>query len=128
VRLDEVGAITGIAPVVRGDGWVRVDGAGWVAPVEVAKLVAEVPDVVRSAVFVEPVGRTAASGRLVAYLVATRPDVTPDLVHDRVCSMLEGRTGVKAPQHYVLCAGPPTDDSHAAWRSQPVLMSGSGRC
>jgi hypothetical protein len=105
-----------------------VDGVGWLALVEIANLVAEVPDVVRCAVFVEPVGPTAASGRLVAYLVTTRSDVTPELVHDHVCSRLDGRTGVKAPQHYVLCAGPPTDDSHAAWRSQPVLMSGSGRC
>jgi hypothetical protein len=128
VRLGEVGAITGIAPVVRGEGWVRVDGAGWVELVEVANLLAEVPDVVRCAVFVESTGRMAGSGRLVAYLAATRSDVTPELVHDQVCSRLGGRTDVKAPQHYILCAGPPTDDSHAAWRSQPVLTSGSGRC
>jgi len=124
VRLDEVGAITGIAPAVRGEGWVRVDGAGWVALAEVTSLVAEAPDVVRCAAFVEPAG----SGRLVAYLVATRPEVTPELVHDQVCARLEGRTDVMAPQHYVLCAGPPTDDSHDAWRSRPVLKSGSGRC
>ena len=128
VRLDEVGAITGIAPIDRGEGWARVDGVGWLALVEIADLVAEVPDVVRCAVFVEPAGPTAASGRLVAYLVTTRSDVTPELVHDHVCSRLDGRIGVKAPQHYVLCAGPPTDDSHAAWRSRPVLMSGGGRC
>jgi hypothetical protein len=144
VRLDEVGAVTGIAPVVRGEGWVWVDGAGWIELVEVANLVAAVPHVVSCAVFVEPVGRAARSGRLVAYLVATRSDVTPELVHDQVCSRLDGRTDgmtevdakgsfvvarrVMAPQHYVLCAGPPTDDSHAAWRSQPVIVSGNGRC
>jgi hypothetical protein len=128
VRLDEVGAITGIAPVARGEGWVRVDGTGWTVLAEVASLLAEVPDVVRCAVFVESAGRTAGSGRLVAYLVATRSGVTPELVHDQFCARLGGRTDVKAPQHYVLCAGPPTDDSHAAWRSRPVLVSGSGRC
>jgi hypothetical protein len=99
-----------------------------VALVEVVTLVAEVPDVVRCAVFVEPAGRTAGPGRLVAYLVATRSDITPELVHEQVCSRLDGSTGVMAPQHYVLCAGPPTADSDAAWRSQPVLRSGSGRC
>jgi hypothetical protein len=128
VRLDEVGAITGIAPVVRDDGWVRVDRAGWVKLIEVANLVTAVPDVVRCAVFVEPAGRTGGSGRLVAYVVATRWDVTPERVHEQVCSRLDGRTDVMAPQRYVLCAGSPTDDSHAAWRSQLVLMSGGGRC
>jgi hypothetical protein len=128
VRLDEVGAITAIAPVVRGEGWVRVDGAGWVELVEVTNLVAAVPDVVRCAAFVEPAGQTGGSGRLVAYLVATHTHVTPERVHEQVCSRLDRRTDVMAPQHYVLCAGPPLDDSHAAWRSQPVLMSGSGRC
>jgi hypothetical protein len=128
VRLDEVGAITGIGPVVRGQGWVRVDGAGWVAPAEVANVVAEAPDVVRCAVFVEPVGARSGTGRLVAYVVASRSDVTPELVHDQVCARLDGFTGVKAPQHYVLCAGSPTHDSHTAWRSRPVLVSGSGRC
>jgi hypothetical protein len=128
VRLDEVGALTGITPVVRGEAWVQVDQAGWVEPGEVARLVAAAPHIVSSAVFVEPDGRAAGPGRLVAYLVATRSDVTPELVHDHICSRLDGRTGVMAPQHYVVCAGPPTDDSHAGWRSRPVLMSGSGRC
>jgi hypothetical protein len=134
VRLDEVGAITGIAPVVRGEGWVRVNGAGWVQPVEVTKLVAAVPGVVRCAVFIEPPSEDEPeshmtdAGRLVAYLVATRPPVTLEFVHDCVVAMCAERTDVMAPQHYVLCAGPPTDDGHAAWRSQPAVVSGSGRC
>ena len=66
----------------------------WVALAEVVNLVAEVPDVKHCAVFVEPAGQTAGAGRLVAYLVATRSDVTPELVHDQVCSRLDGRTDV----------------------------------
>ena len=121
VSLDEVGAITGIAPVVRGEDWVQVHGAGWVRPVEVANLVAAVPGVTRCAVFTD-------AARLVAYLVADRPQVTPAFVHDRVCSLCDRRTDVMAPQHYVLCAGPPADDSHAAWQSMPVIVAGGGRC
>ena len=128
VRLNEVGAITGITPVVRGEGWVHVKGDSWVKPAEVANLVAAVPGVARCAVFTEPDRETTGVERLVAYLVATHPPATLELLHNQLWLMCVNRTDVMAPQHYVLCAGSPVDDSHSGWVAQPVLMSGSGRC
>jgi hypothetical protein len=120
VPLAEMEAVTGIAPVVRGPGWVRVDSC-WVELAAVARLLEELPGVRRAWV-------SGAPGALTAYVVPQDATGTPHTVHAACMAALAGRYAVMAPQRYVLCdAIPDRLPAGARWSPGTVLAEGSGR-
>lgn len=133
--LGRVGEITGIRPVSRGPGWLRVDSC-WIELREVQRLLDDALGVPAARVFAiaDPAGEPA----LVAYLAAGEGMRTPEQVHAACMAVLPGhrrpqppdgmRYTAMTPGRYVICAGAPDDLSDlAAWRRQPVLASGDGR-
>ncbi|GLH96803.1 condensation domain-containing protein [Phytohabitans aurantiacus] len=119
LTLERVADLVGIAPLGRSPGWAHVDNC-WVDVEAVRALVAGLPDVVASGVFVE------APAQLVAYVVAAGPS-TPEGLHTAVTGRLDGHLSM-APHRYVVCgAAPARPELHDEWLRQPVLAQGSGR-
>ncbi|GAA3093657.1 condensation domain-containing protein [Streptosporangium carneum] len=114
VSVDELPALTGVAPVPRGEGWLMIDSC-WVELAEVRRLVADAVDG-------RPFHVARVDGRLVCYLVAP---ATPEEVHTACVSKLFGRLSAMAPHHYVVCESAPA--SPEGWPGQTVIAEGSGR-
>jgi hypothetical protein len=127
VKFSEVSAVTGITPAPRGENWVRVAGTGWTDLTAVRDLVARVPGIARSGVFLESAGNDGGPGRLVAYVVPSAPSTGVEQIHAQVCAALGRRTDVMAPQHYLICADAPAGDSHSEWSARTIINTASGR-
>jgi hypothetical protein len=135
VELSRIGEITDVRPVDRGPGWLRTD-RGWVELAEVQRLVTDALPAPSAAFAVqEPCGSIA----LVAYLVAGNGVGTPEQAHAACQTTLAGtgrleppdgiRYTAMAPARYVICASAPGDTGDlSAWRRQPVVAEGDGRC
>ncbi|MCT9933366.1 condensation domain-containing protein [Planotetraspora sp. A-T 1434] len=95
VDLSELTALTGIAPLPRGDGWLVADSC-WVDLAEVERLVADAVDGPSRVVAVpdEELGH-----RLVCHLTAP---VTPEEAHSACLAKLPGRMAAMAPHDYVI--------------------------
>ncbi|RLK54412.1 condensation domain-containing protein [Actinokineospora cianjurensis] len=106
VRVRDIAAVTGVAPVERAEPWQRVDSS-WVDPREVGAAVAEAAGGAAVRVAVE-------DGRITA--VVSDPAATPAGLHAGVLAALPGRPGAMAPHDYVI------HDIQGR-----VLESGSGR-
>ncbi|GIG88361.1 condensation domain-containing protein [Plantactinospora endophytica] len=193
-----ISVVTGISPVHRPDGWIRV-GPDWLNLDAVRAVLRTATGAEDVAVAVEPStgpAGPASPARLTGYLpdllklpdaadlpemsnrsdAADRPDLLklsdaadrphllkpPDAadlpgvlklpsvsnppeagevpglgdvdvrrVHAAVMAALRGRTDVRAPDHYVICAGPPEGyppgDAPDRWRALPRVAEGDGR-
>lgn len=116
----EGGDTVAIQPVTRGPNWHPSDG-GWVDIDATGRLWRQVAADERARVFPD------GPGGLVGYLPAGR-DSTAERLHRRFVTALDGRTDVRAPARYVLCAGAPASlDERRAWDELPVVAQGSGR-
>ena len=133
VELSRLAEVTGVQPVSRDAGWVRV-GPSWAELAEVQRLVEDALRVPAAAFAVPgPDGHA-----LVAYLAAGGGIDTPEKAHAACLTTLAGtRTlappdGIRytaiAPSRYVICADAPADvRDMAAWQGQTVLVEGDGR-
>ncbi|MFF3750923.1 condensation domain-containing protein [Streptomyces sp. NPDC002018] len=124
VPLAEVGELTTLAPVDRGEGWFRSDNS-WIELDAVRDLMAdvlgEVPHLV-TAVPDEELGH-----RLVCHLTAP---AGPTAVHERTLVALAGRVTAIAPHRYLVHEGAPADADTAdpdAWAALPVIHDLTGR-
>jgi Condensation domain len=125
VDLRQVGEITGIAPLERGPGWLRVDSC-WVELPEVQRLADEALAGSTARVFAVP--DAAGRPRLVAYLTARGDLRTPWGAHSACMALLPGRHTAMTPAYYVVCDRAPDDHGDvAAWQRQRVLAQGTGR-
>ena len=134
VELSRIGEITGVQPIARGPGWLRIDSS-WIELAQVRRLVEDALPA-PAAVFAEPGPDGKPS--LVAYLTAQGGMSTPEQAHSACMTTLAGdrslappggiRYTAMAPGHYILCVGAPADPQDlAAWRRQTVVAQGSGR-
>jgi len=117
--LARVGEVSGVAPVVRDEDWVCVDGC-WVRLSAVRRLVR---DALRTQALV-------VGPPLVAYLTATAGISTAAAAHAACMAVLAepGRHTAMAPGHYVLCDGvPEVPGEERSWRALPVIAEGDGR-
>ena len=133
VVLSRLAEVTGVRPVSRDAGWVRV-GPSWAELAEVQRLVEDALRVPAAAFAVPgPDGHA-----LVAYLAAGGGIDTPEKAHTACLTTLAGtRTleppdGIRytaiAPSRYVICADAPADvRDMAAWQGQTVVAEGDGR-
>jgi hypothetical protein len=97
----------------RPPGWVRT-ASGWVCVEEVTDVLRHVTGADAVAVFPDPPGSDGMS-TLTAYLAADDA-MTPDRLRMSVVAALDRRTGVCAPNSYVLTRRSPTDiASRPAW-------------
>jgi hypothetical protein len=134
IELSRLGEITGVQPIARGAGWLRIDSS-WIELAEVRRLVEDALPA-PAAVFAEPGPDGEPS--LVAYLTTEGGVSTPHQAHAACMSTLTGdrtlmppdgiRYTAMAPGHYILCAEAPGDPHDlAAWRRQTVVAHGDGR-
>ncbi|GAA4196292.1 hypothetical protein GCM10022252_43380 [Streptosporangium oxazolinicum] len=122
VPLAGLGALTGVVPVPRDDGWLPIDGC-WVHLPEVERLTA---DALARLGGGEAAVVTEADGRLGHRLVCfTSAETTPRALHSACMSLLFGRMSAMAPHHYVVCATAPPPG--ASWQDLPRVAEGSGR-
>jgi hypothetical protein len=133
VALSRLAEVTGVRPVSRDAGWVRV-GPSWVERAEVQRLVEDALRVPAAAFAVPgPDGHS-----LVAYLAAGGGIDTPEQAHAACLTTLAGTRSLAPPDgmrytaitpgRYVICAGAPTDRGDlAAWQGQAVVAEGDGR-
>ncbi|MBB4980333.1 condensation domain-containing protein [Streptomyces nymphaeiformis] len=122
VPLAALTGVTGVRPVERGAGWVRVDGS-WVSPREVA-------EVLGGALGGVPVQVTPDEDGLTAYLACGGSPLTPADAHAALMDALPGRPGVLAPRRYVIVRDAPAEadrDRTSAWLRQRILREGAGR-
>jgi hypothetical protein len=150
VELSRLAEVTGVEPVVRGPGWLRV-GPSWVELAEARRLVEDalpapaalfaVPEPARADGPAGGPGALAgqsADHTLVAYLTAGDGIGTPEQAHAACMTTLAGtrslappggiRYTAMAPHQYVICANAPADvRDQAAWRRQTVVAEGDGR-
>ncbi|MEU1231307.1 condensation domain-containing protein [Streptomyces sp. NPDC005828] len=122
VPLAALTGVTGVRPVERGAGWVRVDGS-WVSPREVA-------EVLSGALGGVPVQVTPDEDGLTAYLACGGSPLTPADAHAALMDALPGRPGVLAPRRYVIVRDAPAGadrDRTSAWLRQRILREGAGR-
>jgi len=129
VPLSELTALTGVAPVPRGEGWLSIDGC-WVHLPEVERLLRDAlarSDDAGEAARAAETGVTAETdGRLGHRLVCfTSAKTTPKALHSACLSLLPGRMSAMAPHHYVVCATAPLPG--VSWRDLPRITEGSGR-
>jgi hypothetical protein len=135
VSLDRAGRITGVEPVVRGSGWLRVDHC-WIELPEVQRLLDDALPGSAARVFAAADARGQPA--LVAYLTPAGGIAGPEQAH-LACMALLPRHGLPyppggarftaiTPGRYVICRRPPGDPGDlAAWQRQPVLAQGTGR-
>lgn len=130
VELDQLAEVTGVRPVERGVGWLRVDGS-WVRLDAVRRLLADaLPP--PTAAFAD---REHDELKIVAYLAANGGIASPEQAHEACMEVLRQpdsagrlRHTAMAPSRYLICAGPPANpDDRASWQRQPVIADGSGR-
>jgi hypothetical protein len=133
VRLSDLAEVTGVRPVSRGPGWVRV-GPSWVELAEVQRLVEDALRVPAAAFAVPgPDGHS-----LVAYLAAGGGIDTPEKAHAACLTTLAGTRSLAPPDgmrytaitpgRYVICGAAPADVRDlAAWQAQAVAAEGDGR-
>lgn len=130
VELDQLAEITGVRPVERGAGWLRVDRS-WVRLDAIRRLLADaLPP--PTAVFAD---REHGELGIVAYLAASGGIQSPGQAHEACMKVLRQpdsagrlRHTAMAPSRYLICAGPPADpDDRASWQRQPVIADGNGR-
>jgi hypothetical protein len=133
VGLSRLAELTGVQPVVRGPGWLRV-GPSWVELAEVRRLVQDALPVPAAAFAVPgPDGH-----ELVAYLAAGGGIDSPEQAYAACMVTLAGTRGLAppdgirytamAPGRYVICASAPADvRDMAAWQRQAVVAEGDGR-
>ncbi len=115
VPVSEVPAVTGVVPVRRGPGWVRVDSC-WVELDAASRVLAEATG---------GVARVFGGTELVGYVVA---DEKPEAIHEKCLALLPGRYTAMAPGRYVVCERAPDDPAdRAAWAGVPVVAEGTGR-
>ncbi|MER7540287.1 condensation domain-containing protein [Streptomyces sp. NPDC097704] len=122
VPLAALTGVTGVRPVERGAGWVRVDGS-WVSPREVA-------EVLGGALGGVPVQVAPDEDGLTAYLACGDSPLTPADAHAALMDALPGRPGVLAPRRYVIVRDAPAEadrDRTSAWLRQRILREGAGR-
>ncbi|MFC9398158.1 condensation domain-containing protein [Streptomyces sp. NPDC057027] len=122
VPLAALTEVTGVRPVERGAGWVRVDGS-WVSPCEVA-------EVLSGALGGVPVRVAPDEDGLTAYLACGGSPLTPADAHAALMDALPGRPGVLAPRRYVIVRDAPAEadrDRTSAWLRQRILREGAGR-
>jgi hypothetical protein len=131
VDLDNLAEITGVRPLKRGAGWLRIDGS-WVRLDAIRRLLADALPGPAAAFGVRQVGDDVT---LVAYLAATGGVASPAQAHEACMNVLRKpdsagrvRHTAMAPSRYVICAGPPADPADlASWQRQPVIAVGTGR-
>jgi hypothetical protein len=157
VKLDEMEDITGVAPAVRGPGWV-VSDSGWIDLDQVAAAVAtaaetlSLPRPAAVATTAEPdaavghrlVCRVGMPGPRGGGLTGREPDwdgtgaggeradgeaaALAARLHAACVEALPGRPAVMAPHWYVIHEGVPEEPGDpAAWAALPVLHAGNGR-
>ncbi|GAB7046501.1 condensation domain-containing protein [Catenuloplanes indicus] len=120
VEAAELAAVSGIAAPVRGPGWHLIDSC-WIRPDAVRRLLLDVPGVTDAVAYVR-------DGSVVAHLVCADPTTSLFDIHLSAVARLRGRYTAMAPHLYHLhAARPGHPDDPAAWRSLPVLASGTGR-
>jgi hypothetical protein len=148
IPLSRLGEITGVQPIARGPGWLRI-GPSWIELAEVQRLVEDALPTAAAA-FVIP-GTAAAQSpaadippsqhsepELVAYLAAGGGIATPEQAHLACMATLAGtrcmappdgiRYTAMAPARYVICARAPGDVRDlAGWQRQTVVAEGDGR-
>lgn len=126
----ELAEITGVRPVKRGTGWLRIDRS-WVKLDEIRRLLADaLPAPAAAFAVCEHDDLT-----LVAYLAAKDGIASPAQAHEACMKALREpgsagrvRNAAMAPSRYVICARPPADpDDLASWLCQPVIAHGDGR-
>lgn len=130
VSLDNLAEITGVRPVERGAGWLRID-RHWVQLDAIRRLLADALPAPAAAFAVRDRDRLT----LVAYLAANGAMASPRQAHEACMKVLREpdsagrrRHTAMAPGRYVICAGPPADpDDLASWQRQPVIADGDGR-
>jgi hypothetical protein len=142
VSLSRLAEVTGVQPVSRDAGWVRV-GPSWVEVAEVRRLVEDALEVPAAAFAVPGPGPSPDGGpdgghAFVAYLAAGGGIDTPEKAHAACLTTLAGtrtlappdgmRYTAITPGRYVICAGAPDDVRDlAAWQGQTVVAEGDGR-
>ena len=135
IGLGRLGEITGVEPVTRGPGWLRVDSC-WIELPEVQRLADDALPGSAARVFAMPDAHGEPT--LVAYLTASGGFTTPQQAHLACMAMLPrlgkpkppggNRFTAITPGRYVICGHAPSDPSDlAAWQHQPVLAHGTGR-
>jgi hypothetical protein len=138
VPLSGLGDVTGVAPVDRGPGWLRI-GPSWIELAQVQRLVQDA--LPAAAVFAIPkAGREDGRGEreLVAYLAAGGGVDTTEQAHAACMATLAGTRSVVPPDgirytamtpgRYVICAAAPRDTGDlAGWQQQEVVAQGDGR-
>jgi hypothetical protein len=130
VELGRLAEITGVRPVERGAGWLRIDRS-WVRLDAIRRLLADALPGPAAAFAV----REHDDLTLVAYLAANGGIASPWQAHEACMKALRepdsagrARHTAMAPSRYVICAGPPADpDDLASWQRQPVIADGDGR-
>jgi hypothetical protein len=134
VELGRLAEVTGVLPIVRGPGWLRV-GPSWIELAEVQRLVEDaLPGPAAAFAVRSPAGDAA----LVAYLAAGGGIDTPEQAHAACLATLAGtrslappdgiRYTAMTPGRYVICAAAPGDVRDlAGWQRQPVVAEGDGR-
>ena len=135
VRLDQLGEVTGVHPLPRGPGWVRIDSC-WIELSQAQRLLDDALPGSAARVFVVP--DPGGEAGLVAYLTATDNIKTPEQAHAACLALLPGdrssrppggiRYTAMTPGRYVICTDAPDGRRDlAAWQRQAVFMQGSGR-
>ncbi|MFF5635984.1 condensation domain-containing protein [Streptomyces sp. NPDC012825] len=120
VPLASLTGVTGVRPVERGPGWIRVDGC-WVSPPAVA-------DALCDALGGVPVHVAADGAGLTAFVASGGTPLPPARAHAALMRVLPGRPGVLAPRRYVIVQDPPEEaDRTDAWLRQHLLTEGNGR-
>lgn len=134
IELSRIGEITGVQPIARGPGWLRV-GNNWVELAEVKRLVNDALPGPAAAFAVTDLHGGAA---LVGYLTGGNAIRTPRHAHTACLATLTGtgkleppggiRYTAMTPGRYVICAAAPADlDDLTGWQRQPVIAEGDGR-
>lgn len=130
VPLSRLGEVTGVEPIARGPGWVRI-GPSWIEVAEVQRLVEDALPTAAAAFVID-------ASELVAYLAAGGGIDTPEHAHAACMATLAGtrrlpppdgvRYTAMAPSRYVICDRAPSDvRDMAGWQRQPVVAEGDGR-
>ncbi|MYY08037.1 condensation protein [Streptomyces sp. SID4919] len=146
VPFTDLTEVTGVRPVGRGNGWIRVDGC-WVSPPDVAQALSQAlgglpvhvtvdgPDTSAPPGTADPdtapsdtVSEDRAGRHLTAFIASDGSPPTPEKAHAALMAALPGRPGLLAPRRYVIVQGPPAEaDRSDGWLRQRILMEGTGR-
>ena len=112
----EVASRIGITPVHRGPEWVRTP-VGWVDLEAVGQVVSHAAAGAKVAVFARGDRESGGAPKVTAYVGGA--SIPPHALHETVLDLLPGRTGVAAPEEYVICAAPLRGSSAADWDAIP---------